>query len=199
MQSHLLRLGLGLFFCALVSEGALADTATAGRAADSITHHSITLGGKPLAYTARAGTITLRGPDEKPTADIFYVAYTADTASVRPLTFVFNGGPGSSTMWLHMGSFGPSRIVIGDGSITKPAPYSLVTNDESILDATDLIFIDAPETGYSRIGGTGKQADFFGVDKDVAAFEQFIQLYLTTFNRWNSPKFIYGESYGTMR
>ena len=153
-----------------------------------------------MAYTARAGTITLRDAKEKPAAQIFYVAYTADGAAPesRPVTFLYNGGPGSEKLWLHMGSFGPERVVIGDGSITRPAPYSIVPNSESILDATDLVFIDAPETGYSRITG-GTPADFFGVDKDVAAFEQFIQRYITTFNRWNSPKFLYGESYGTTR
>ena len=167
---------------------------------DSITHHTIALGGKLVAYTARAGTITLRDGDEKPTADMFYVAYTLDgvPAQARPVTFFYNGGPGSATLWLHMGSFAPVRVQIGNGTITHNAPYRVVPNSETILDASDLVFIDAPETGYSRITG-GKPADFFGVDKDVAAFEQFVVRYLTTFDRWNSPKFLYGESYGTAR
>jgi carboxypeptidase C (cathepsin A) len=172
----------------------------AAQISDSVTHHALALAGKTVAYTARAGTITLRDGDEKPTADMFYVAYTLDGVppQSRPVTFFYNGGPGSATLWLHMGSFAPVRVEIGNGTITRNAPYRVVPNNETILDASDLVFIDAPETGYSRITG-GKPADFFGVDKDVAAFEQFVVRYLTTFDRWNSPKFLYGESYGTAR
>lgn len=177
------------------------EVAASSPAADAITHHTMALGSRTLSYTARAGTITLRNGDEKPTADIFYVAYTLDgmPTALRPVTFLYNGGPGSATLWLHMGSFGPARVEVGNGTATRPAPYRIVPNAETILDATDLVFIDAPETGYSRITGAGKPGDFFGVDKDVTAFEQFVVRYLTTFDRWNSPKFLYGESYGTTR
>ena len=169
---------------------------------DAVTKHTIVLGGKTYPYTARAGTLTLHNQAGEPTARIFYVAYTLDGASEasRPVTFLYNGGPGSSSMWLHMGSFGPVRIEAGaDGTITRPAPYHLVTNDYSLLDTTDLVFIDMPDSGFGRIIGAGKPKDFFGVDQDVKAFGQFIQTYLTTFSRWNSPKFLYGESYGTTR
>ncbi len=165
---------------------------------DAVTHHTIVVGGKPLAYTARAGTIELRDDKEQPTARIFYVAYTVDGAQ-RPVTFLYNGGPGSSTMWLHMGSFGPVRVRTGNGTMTGPPPYTIGPNDLTLLDVTDLVFIDMPNTGFGRFVGAGKPSDFFDVDKDVHAFGQFIQRYITAFGRWNSPKFLYGESYGTTR
>jgi carboxypeptidase C (cathepsin A) len=165
---------------------------------DAVTHHTITLGGKPLAYTARAGTITLRGPDEAPTAKIFYTAYTVDGATNRPVTFLYNGGPGSSTMWLHMGSFAPVRVVTANGTMTGPPPYQVIPNDKTLLDKTDLVFIDMPNTGFGRVV-PGKEKQFFGLDNDANAFAQFVERYVTTFGRWNSPKFLYGESYGTTR
>jgi carboxypeptidase C (cathepsin A) len=167
--------------------------------ADSVTHHVLVLGGKTLAYTARAGTLTLRDANEQPTAKMFYVAYTLDGADPnrRPVTFLYNGGPGSSTMWLHMGSFGPVRVVTANGTLTGPAPYHVVDNQESLLDSTDLVFIDMPGTGFGRI--LSKPSDFYTLDKDVQAFAQFIRRYLTAFGRWNSPKFLFGESYGTTR
>ena len=168
---------------------------------DAVTHHRLVLAGKTLAYTARAGTITLRNEADEPTARIFYTAYTLDGAdpSKRPVTFLYNGGPGSSTMWLRMGSFAPVRVTTADGSLTGPPPYRLVDNQYSLLDRTDLVFIDMPGSGYGRIIGAGSRKDFWGVDKDAAAFGQFIQRYIGNFNRWNSPRFIFGESYGTMR
>ena len=169
--------------------------------ADAVTQHTIQLDGKTLAYTARAGTIELRDADEKPTAQIFYVAYTLDGAARdhRPVTFFYNGGPGSSTMWLHMGSFAPVRVETSNGTPTGPPPYRVVDNTDSLLDATDLVFIDMPDSGFGRIVGAGTAKDFFGVDQDVRAFAQFITRYITDFDRWNSPKFLYGESYGTTR
>ncbi|HEX4012835.1 MAG TPA: hypothetical protein VHX17_02965 [Candidatus Cybelea sp.] len=166
---------------------------------DAVTHHTLALGGTTLAYTARAGTITLLDSDEKPEASIFYVAYTLDGAdpSRRPVTFLYNGGPGSSSMWLHMGSFGPVRVATADGTLTGPPPYHLVDNHASLLDRTDLVFIDMPGTGFGRI--SGKPKDFFGLDQDVKAFAQFIERYVAAFNRWNSPKVLFGESYGTTR
>ncbi|MHB8145745.1 MAG: S10 family peptidase [Vulcanimicrobiaceae bacterium] len=183
------------------------ETATPAAAAppevpDAVTQHTIVLGGKTYPYTARAGTITLHNRAGEPTARMFYVAYTLDgaKAAARPVTFLYNGGPGSSSMWLHMGSFGPVRVEVGaNGTITRPAPYHLVANNDSLLDTTDLVFIDMPDSGFGRIIGAGKPKDFFGVDQDVSAFGQFIQNYLTEFSRWNSPKFLYGESYGTTR
>ncbi len=167
---------------------------------DAITHHTAHIDGKTYAYTARAGTIELRNDEEQPTARMFYVAYTLDNAGpARPITFVYNGGPGSSTMWLRMGSIGPVRVVTTNGSQTGPAPYTVVDNNESILDKTDLVFVDMPTSGFGRLIGVGKPKDFYGVDQDARAFAQFIQRYLGTFDRWNSPKFLFGESYGTTR
>ncbi len=150
-------------------------------------------------YAARAGTITLRNIDDQPTARVFYTAYTLDGAdpSKRAVTFLYNGGPGSSTMWLRMGSFGPVRVATANGRLTGPPPYRIVDNQYSLLDKTDLVFIDMPGSGYGRFIGAGTRKDFWGVDQDVAAFGQFIQRYVTNFNRWNSPRFLFGESYGT--
>ncbi len=168
---------------------------------DAVTKHTISLNGKTIAYTARAGTIQLRNKNHQPTARMFYVAYTKDHADAmkRPITFLYNGGPGSSSMWLAMGSWGPVRVRIGNGTLTGPPPYQIVTNKYSLLNKTDLVFIDMPDSGFGRIDGVGKPKDFFGVDQDVAAFGQFVARYLSKFDRWNSPKFLYGESYGTTR
>ena len=170
-------------------------------ATDSVTHHSGTLDGKAVEYAATAGTITLKNGKGEPTATMFYVGYTLDgdtDKAHRPVTFLYNGGPGSSTIWLRMGSFGPKRVVVGDGQATPGAPFQLVDNQYSLLDKTDLVFVDAVGTGFSRIlKGEGK--DFYGVDPDIRAFGQFVQRYITQNGRWNSPKFLFGESYGTPR
>ncbi len=168
---------------------------------DAVTHNVLVLGGRRLAYTARAGTITLRNAQDQPTARVFYTAYTLDGAnpSKRAVTFLYNGGPGSSTMWLRMGSFGPVRVATADGRITGPPPYRIVSNQYSLLDRTDLVFIDMPGSGFGRIIGAGTREDLWGVDQDAQAFSQFIQRYVTVFNRWDSPRFLFGESYGTMR
>jgi len=175
--------------------------APGGEAGDAVTHHTIVLNGQTYGYTARAGTITLRNALEQPTLTMFYVAYTLDGAQVsnRPVTFFYNGGPGSSTMWLHMGSFGPERVVAGNGTLTGPPPYTFGPNPNSLLDKTDMVFIDMPSSGFGRIQAAGSPKMFYGLDADVRAFGQFIQRYITAFNRWNSPKFLYGESYGTTR
>jgi carboxypeptidase C (cathepsin A) len=134
-------------------------------------------------------------------ATMSYVAYFkkgADAAK-RPLTFLFNGGPGSSTIWLHMGAFGPRRVVTADHTHTPAAPYQIVDNDQSLLDASDLVFVDAPGTGFGRIAGKDKEQAFYGVDQDIHAFTVFISDFLSKYKRWNSPKYIFGESYGTMR
>ncbi len=170
-------------------------------APDSVTKHTITLGGKVYPYTARAGTIALQNDKGEVTCRMFYTAFTADGVDPRsrPVTFFYNGGPGSSTIWLRMGSFGPMRVIVGDAQPTPNAPFNLVENQYSLLDRSDLVFVDAPDTGFSRIAPPGKPSDFFGVDPDVRAFGQFVSRYVTAFSRWNSPKFLFGESYGTPR
>lgn len=167
---------------------------------DAVTQHTLVLDGHTLHYTARAGTLTLFTTGGQASARVFYVAYTLNGADPnrRPVTFLWNGGPGSSTIWLHMASFGPVRVVNGNGTLTGPPPYRIVPNKYSLLDKTDLVFIDMPGSGFGRILTNGPK-DFWGVDNDIAAFGQFIQRYLGTFGRWNSPKFIFGESYGTTR
>ena len=167
----------------------------------SVTHHTMTLGGKQLSYTATAGTLLIRDQDDKPYGSIFYVAYTLDGAEPksRPVSFLYNGGPGSATLWLHMGSFSPVRIQTDSPKATTGPPFNLVENQDSLLDKTDLVFIDAPLTGYSRAVGKGTAKDFAGVDQDLRAFDRFIMRYITVNQRWNSPKFLIGESYGTTR
>ncbi|HET6895059.1 MAG TPA: hypothetical protein VFH72_06725 [Candidatus Baltobacteraceae bacterium] len=174
---------------------------TGGEMPDSVTHHTDTIGGTSYAYTARAGLITLTNQQGQPTANVFYTADTLDGTDPgsRPVTFIYNGGPGSSTMWLRMGSIGPVRVLAGNGKPSGPPPYRIVDNPYSLLDKSDLVFIDMPDSGFGRILPTGKTKDFFGVDQDVAAFGQFVENYITKFNRWNSPKFLFGESYGTTR
>jgi carboxypeptidase C (cathepsin A) len=166
---------------------------------DAVTRHAIEIDGKTIDYTARAGTITLRNAQDQPTARMSYVAYTVGNDPHRPVTFLYNGGPGSSTMWLLMGSVGPEHVVTaGDGLAGSP-PFRWEPNHDSILDKTDLVFIDMPNTGFGRIMGVGTPKDFFGLKHDAQAFAQFISRYCTQFNRWNSPKFLFGESYGTPR
>jgi carboxypeptidase C (cathepsin A) len=186
---------------------------------------SVTIGGQSIAYQAIAGTLIVHPKDwddvprdpkaehanatpgedgadaRNPTAEasMFYVAYFKNGGGSRPVTFVYNGGPGSATVWLHMGAFGPRRIVTATDGHTPAAPYSLINNVSSLLDATDLVFIDAPGTGFSRIAGKDKEKAFFGVDQDAYAFAQFISQFLTKYGRWNSPKYLFGESYGTPR
>jgi carboxypeptidase C (cathepsin A) len=197
--------------------------------ADSTTDGSVTVGGQVIAYKAVAGTLTVGStegqditldfagnplPDagvkpqdkDKPeeaqaTARMFYVAYFKKDAAAeqRPVTFMYNGGPGSATMWLHMGSFGPRRVMIPDAEHQEGAPYKFGNNDFSLLDVSDLVFIDAPGTGFSRIFGKDKEKAFWGVDQDAHAFDRFIRRFLTKYNRWNSPKYLFGESYGTPR
>ena len=179
-----------------------ADIATAPiQETRKVTHHSATIGGKTIAYTATAGTLTIRDDDGKPTASMFYVAYTAGDSRDRhrPVTFFYNGGPGSSTLWLHMGSLAPVRVRTDSPQATHNAPYDLGPNNESLLDKSDLVFIDAIGAGFSRPLGETKLAAFWGTDPDIDAFARGIERYMTLYERWNSPKFIFGESYGTTR
>jgi carboxypeptidase C (cathepsin A) len=167
----------------------------------AVTHHVWKAGEAPVSYTATAGNLVIHDDDDKPYGSVFYVAYTEDGAneSTRPVTFLYNGGPGSATIWLHMGSVGPVRVVTASPNATGAPPYKLVPNDDSLLGKTDLIFVDAVGTGFSKPVGKATEKDFAGTDEDVKAFERFIERYITVNKRWNSPKYLMGESYGTTR
>ncbi len=166
------------------------------------TRHTATVDGQGISYTAKAGTILLRDEDEKPTASIFYIAYTRDDLkdlSSRPITFSFNGGPGSSSVWMHLGLLGPRRVLLADDGTAFPPPYRLVDNEYSLLDTTDLVFIDPVSTGFSRAIPPKDAKKFHGLREDTGSVAEFIRLYVTRNKRWGSPKFIIGESYGTTR
>jgi carboxypeptidase C (cathepsin A) len=165
------------------------------------TRHSAAVDGRTIPYTATAGTLTIRDDAGKPTGSIFYTADTVDgvAGSHRPVMFFYNGGPGSASLWLRMGSFGPERVQTVNAQYLKPAPFNFGANPDTLLGSTDLVFIDAPGTGYSRALGDAKYSDFYGVDQDADAFARAIIRYITKFDRWGSPKFLFGESYGTTR
>jgi carboxypeptidase C (cathepsin A) len=166
------------------------------------TKHSVRIAGQDIKYTATAGTLLLKLEDGTPKASVFYVAYTKDDVSdltQRPVTFTFNGGPGSASIWLHLGAFGPRRVQMGDAGALLPPPYKLVDNETSILDITDLVFIDPVSTGYSRAVPGEPPKQFHGIQEDVQWVADFIRLYATRNRRWSSPKFLAGESYGTTR
>ncbi|MCC8395296.1 peptidase S10 [Paraburkholderia sp. MMS20-SJTR3] len=167
----------------------------------SVTTHSLRLNGRKLDYTATAGNLLLHDKSGAANASMFYVAYTVPTKtpSTRPVTFLFNGGPGAGSVFLLMGSVGPKRVRTASPASTPPAPYTLDDNPDSLLDTTDLVFIDAIGAGLSKPVGHGSGKDFWGVDQDLRAFVQFIDRYLTVNQRWNSPKYLFGESYGTAR
>jgi carboxypeptidase C (cathepsin A) len=176
----------------------------------SQTNHTITVGGREIPYTATAGRIVLRREEKdeeereefKPKAAIFFVAYTRDDVSdpgARPVTFAFNGGPGSSSVWLHLGLLGPRRAFMTEEGEAPPPPYHLVDNDYSLLDVSDLVFIDPVTTGYSRAVVGEKPKQFHDFKQDIETVGEFIRLYTTRYNRWTSPKFLIGESYGTTR
>lgn len=203
--------------------------AVTAAAPDSVTEGSVTVHGQAIAYTAIAGTITVGATDEQdaqlgldgkpepgsqlaasepkdakdapPTARMSFFAYFKKDAKAenRPITFFYNGGPGSSTVWLHMGSFGPKHVETAGDTHLPGAPYRMVNNDNSLLDVSDEVFIDMPGTGFGRLMGKDPEKAFWGVDEDANAFARFIQRFLTKYNRWNSPKYIFGESYGTTR
>jgi carboxypeptidase C (cathepsin A) len=166
----------------------------------SVTHHEMRLDGKPLRYTATAGYMPMKDETGKLKANVFYVAYTRDgSPSRRPITYTFNGGPGSASVWLHMGAVGPKRVVMADDGQPLPPPYRLVDNESSWLAFTDLVFIDPVTTGYSRPAAGEKPEQFHGVEEDVQWVGDFIRLWTTRNARWASPKFLAGESYGTTR
>jgi carboxypeptidase C (cathepsin A) len=184
---------------------------------------TVNVAGQNISYQATAGTLIVHpkgwddvprdpkqdkdetsgeGEPKNPTAEasVFYVAYFKTGGSgPRPLTFLYNGGPGSASLWLHMGAFGPKRVVTSSDAHTPAAPYSIVNNTSSLLDASDLVFIDAPGTGFSRVAGKDKEKAFYGIDPDAYAFGEFIAEFLSKYGRWNSPKYLFGESYGTPR
>jgi carboxypeptidase C (cathepsin A) len=169
----------------------------------SQTQHTVMVHGQEIVYTATAGTIILKDEDGKAKASMFYVAYARDQGeaegSVRPITFSFNGGPGSSSVWLHLGLLGPRRVLMDDDGNPPPPPYRLVDNAYSLLDVTDLVFIDPVTTGYSRAVSEEEEKKFHDFDKDIESVGEFIRLYTTRHHRWSSPKFLIGESYGTTR
>lgn len=168
----------------------------------SLTDHTIRIGGQTIPYKATAATILLKDDKGEPTASLFYMAYIRSDVkdmSQRPIAFLYNGGPGSSSVWLHMGAFGPRRVVTADAQPTPPAPYRLADNANCLLDRADLVFIDPVGTGFSRAVGKAKDKDFWGVDQDAKSLAQFVTAYVSRNSRWNSPKFLIGESYGTFR
>ena len=180
------------------------------------TSGSVNVGGKSIAYQAEAGIEVIHvtdpmdddpphedksGPPAKqpPEVGMSYVAYFRGDKEDphRPITFIYNGGPGSATVWLHMGAFGPKRVVTADGTHSPAAPYRVIDNEYTLLDASDLVFIDAPGTGFGHLRGADKEKAFYGIDQDAHAFANFIVEFLSRHNRWNSPKYLFGESYGT--
>ncbi len=170
-------------------------------AAPVVTHHQITVDGKLLKYSATAGRLPIKRGDGRIEAEMFYVAYTLDSqdAAKRPLTFAFNGGPGSASIWLHMGALGPRRVVLQPDGFMPPAPYRMEDNPYTLLDKSDLVLIDAIGTGFSRAADAELMKKFWGVKGDIEAFSEFIRLYITRNERWASPLFLLGESYGTTR
>jgi carboxypeptidase C (cathepsin A) len=189
---------------ASISSTAFAPSSAGERASEDVseTRHSATIGGKEIDYTARAGTLTMKDESGKPRANLFYIAYTLNGVSDlsrRPIAFVFNGGPGASSVWLHLGALGPRRIALNDDGSMPPPPFRRADNEYSLLDVADLVFIDPVGTGYSRAAEGVNPDQFHGVDEDRNSVGDFIRLYATRNRRWSSPKFLIGESYGTTR
>jgi carboxypeptidase C (cathepsin A) len=166
-----------------------------------VTHHQLTADGKLLKYTATTGRLPIKRGDGKIEAEMFFVAYTLDgqDSGKRPLTFAFNGGPGSATIWLHMGALGPRRVALLPDGLLPPAPYRIADNPSTLLDNSDVVLVDAISTGFSRAANAELSKKFLGVKGDIDAFSEFIRLYLTRYERWSSPLFLFGESYGTTR
>ncbi len=168
----------------------------------SVTKHTTRINGRSVSYTATASTTLLKNDAGEPEALMYSTAYIEDGVtdfSHRPIAFVYNGGPGSSSIWLHIGAFGPRHIVTDNAQPTPPAPYQMADNNDSLLDKADLVFIDPVGTGFSHAAGKAQDKDFWGVDPDVKSLAQFISIYLSRNGRWNSPKLLIGESYGTFR
>jgi carboxypeptidase C (cathepsin A) len=168
-----------------------------------VTRHTLEIDGKTLRYRVVAGETLLQDDKGVPKASVFTISYLldgVDDPAWRPITFLFNGGPGSTAVWLHLGAFGPARLDLGADPLSAGAPpYALRPNPYSLLDVSDLVFVDPIGTGYSRALGEGKASDYWGVDEDAASMADFIRTYLTRHRRWSSPKYLAGESYGTIR
>jgi carboxypeptidase C (cathepsin A) len=211
-----IQVGWILFFLIMLGQRALSTEVPAGdagekkkslpaelpKAEQSVTQHKIVIGGVAISYAATAGTMIVRDLKDQPCASMGYVAYMRNDAidpSRRPITFAYNGGPGTSSIFLHMGALGPKRVVTLDAISTPPPPYTIVENESSLLDKTDLVMIDPVGTGFSKAVGEAKEADFWGVDRDIESIASFIKQYVTENGRWNSPKYLLGESYGTTR
>jgi carboxypeptidase C (cathepsin A) len=168
----------------------------------SVTSHQIVIDGEPVAYRATAGWLIVKDSEGNPAAQVGYTAYEREQVAeprTRPVTFAYNGGPGSSSVWLHMGVLGPRRIEVADADFTLPPPYDVVDNEHSIIDVSDLVLIDPVGTGYSKPLGDKKGADFWGVDQDIAWVARFLKAWVSEYGRWNAPKILLGESYGGMR
>lgn len=204
------RVGIALLFLSwLLMSTAFADEpkimAQPGQTAsrEFVTHHRLVIGKEPLNFTAIAGETVIQDRDGAPEASLFSIAYIkegVDRPEARPITFLFNGGPGSSSAWLHLGAFGPRRLVFSsDLVIPGASPYLLADNTDTLLSYSDLVFVDPIGTGYSRALGKNKDRDYWGVDEDSAILSKYIRAYLTANKRWNSPKYLAGESYGTIR
>jgi carboxypeptidase C (cathepsin A) len=201
MKKHIL-LAITLACCVSAAMAADAPTAPDFKPAEVTSTGSVTVSGARIDYQAAVGTLVVHaqgsdadgasGDDKSPAAEasMFYAAYfkRGVPAAGRPITFLFNGGPGSSSMWIHMGAFGPVRVLTGDHSDTPAAPYQTVNNDQSLLDVSDLVFVDAPGTGFSRIGGKDADKSFYGIDQDIHAYAVFIRDFLSKYSRWNSPR-----------
>ena len=184
------------------AEAKTAADASQPKEESSVTDHTIRIGAQTIPYKATASTILLQDDKGDPTALMYSTAYTRSDVKdpgQRPIAFIYNGGPGSASVWLHMGAFGPRRVVTDNASATPPAPYKIVDNAYCLLDKADLVFIDPVGTGFSHAVGKAQDKDFWSVDSDVRSLAQFISTYVSRNDRWNSPKFLIGESYGTFR
>ncbi|GAB4521747.1 MAG: peptidase S10 [Parvularculaceae bacterium] len=200
---------LGALAATAISSAAMADKHGEAEAAKPVpdpvsfvTQHSGRFNGQQVRYRVEAGETYLRNADGEPTASFFTFSYIRDGAGAdRPVTFIFNGGPGSASIWLHMGMFGPKRAVVASDADEDDgaAPYALVDNPDSPFDISDLVFIDPVGTGYSRAIGAGKGTDFWSQEGDTKSVAEFIRLWIDRHDRWNAPKYIAGESFGTMR
>lgn len=190
-----------LLLIAFLAARVLADAPATRPAAPTVTEHELKLGDTTLKYKATTGFLPVNDDAGKEKASFFFIAYEKSDGKPeqRPITFVFNGGPGAASVWLHLGTAGPKRILFADDGAALPPPYKLVDNEHTWLDATDLVFIDPIGTGFSRPAPGEKGEQFFGLREDVASVAEFIRLYTTRYQRWPSPKFLAGESYGTTR
>ena len=202
MKSNFFSISLLIVLFAFSSTAFSQTDSAAAKPEKFVTKHSIKIDNKLISYTATVGTLILKNEKDEAVASFGYTAYTKDAEtdmSKRPVTFSYNGGPGSSSMWLHMGVMGPRRVVVNDPSPNGPAPYKLEDNNYSILDVSDIVMLDPVGTGLSRAVGKSKNSDFWGVDADIKSVSLVIKNYVNENERWNSPKYLLGESYGTFR